>query len=147
MGHSYAEMYFPGEETFIQRYARYQQACATEISDIIEKNPIRNEEIELGDKLELYEPLLGISKIRFENTGEFHQIRKLFDPGAQYYSMDMWVLAFQNIFTVRGKRTITQPRDDLKNHTETLHLVRVDSQRKCLDWNPSWLDIRYFSKK
>ena len=148
MGHTYAEMHYPGEETFPQRYVEYQQRCAREISDIIEKNPIKNEDIEIGDRIGLYEPLLGLSKVRFENEGRYNPIRALFASTAHYYSMNMWVLAYEEQFRVFGKRTVTEPvsRDDL-SHEKILHLIRVDEPSEFLDWNPYWIDIRYFSKK
>lgn len=144
MGHTYAEMHYPGEETFFQRFAQYQQRCAKEISDIIEKNPIKNEDINIGDRVELYEPLRGLSKVRFNNTERFHKIRELFAPTAQYFSMNMWALAYGDLFRVWNKKTITQ---HVGKREESCHLIRIDEPDKFLDWNPDWVDIRYFSKE
>ncbi len=148
MGHTYAEMHVQGEETFFRRYAQYQQRCAKEISDIIEKNPIKNEDIQIGDRLSLYEPLLGLSKVRFDNKGEHNMIRELFASTAQYYSMNMWALAYRDFFTVWDIRT------EIVHGKETGHFVRIDEPPKpsralsfAFDWNPDWVDIRYFSKK
>lgn len=138
MGHYYSERHHPGEETFHQRYADYQKACAKEISDIIEKNPIKLEDTNVGDKLKLYSPLHGMSKVRFENKGESHKIRELFAPTAHYYSMNMWPLASVNFFTVWGKMT------ESICGKEKNHFIRI-SKPNLFDWNPGWIDIRYFS--
>lgn len=143
MGHTYAEMFPNGEDkTFYQRYARYQQECAREISDIIEKNPIKNQGIQVGDKLRLYLPLLGMSRIRFDNKGESHRIRKLFGATAHYYSSDIWALAYCDEFTVWDKTTI---KSNLRN--EKTYLVRINKPQPSLDLFPNWVDIRYFSKE
>ena len=151
MGHTYAEMHVQGEETFHQRYSDYQQACAREISRIIKRNPIKDKDIQIGDRVELYEPLRGLSKVRFENRGECNKIRELFAPTAQYFSMNMWALAYEDLFEVWNKREVIQ---HVGKREETSHFIRIDEPPKpfrsmtiAFDWNPHWVEIKYFSKK
>ncbi len=140
MGHYYAEMFPNGEDkTFGFRWADYQKACAREISDIIKENPIKLDEVEIGDELTLYEPLKGLSKIRFDDEGEFHKIRELFGSRAKYSSWEFWSLANCDNFTCYDKRIVTC---DGKEFPE----VRTDKPRK-FDWPQFWLPLKYFQKK
>ena len=112
MGHYAAEMSPDGEDkTFDQRWADYQRACAIEISKLVKNNPIKFEEINIGDELTLYSPLKELSKIRFDNRGEFHRIRELFGCRAKVYSFEMWTLYWADKFRVYDKREV---RDNLE---------------------------------
>ena len=112
MGHYAAEMSPDGEDkTFDQRWVNYQRACAIEISKLVRNNPIKFEEITIGDELTLYSPLKELSKIRFDNRGEFHRIRELFGCRAKVYSFEMWTLYWADKFRVYDKREV---RDNLE---------------------------------
>lgn len=149
MGHYYGDMFPHGEDkTFDFRYARYKQACAREISEIVKGNPIKFEEIEIGDGLTLYEPLKGLSKIRFDNKGEFHKIRELFSSRAKCYDWDFWSLVYCDNFTCYDKRI------DICRERE-FPLIRISSppqqvgKYNPVDWPvfQHWVSPKYFRKK
>ena len=121
---------------FRQSFSEYQQECSREISDLIEKNPIKFEDIRVGDILKLYSPLHGVSKVN--RDGE-HKIRELFAPCAGYVSSNMWALASKNFFRVWDLR------EEIIFDKVSGHLVRIDEPSLPFDWNPHWVDIRYFS--
>ncbi len=142
MGHYYAEMFPDGEDkTFDQRWADYQKACAIEISNLVRNNPIKPEEINIGDELTLYFPLKELSKIRFDNRGEFHRIRDLFGCRAKVYSFEMWTLYWADNFKIYDKREV---KDNLEN--KTFPQVRIDKPR-IFDFPQFWVNIQYFEKK
>jgi len=142
MGHYCAEMFPNGEDRdFSYRWAKYQQECAREIEEIISKNPIKFEEIKLGEKLSLYAPLKSLSKIRFDNEGEFHKIRELFDCRMKYYSWGLWALSYIDDFTVYDKRV------DLYRETEKHPLIRINKINREFDWLQYWVGVKYFEKK
>lgn len=120
----------------------YKLKCAREISDIVKKNKIKNEEINIGDKLKLYPPLLEKSKIRFDNKGEYHQIKEFFDPHAGWYSLEMQSLAYSEEFTVYDKKTT---KDNIRNKES--YQVRINPKRPDFDLFQKWVNIKYFSKK
>jgi len=151
MGHYYAEMFPNGRDTtFDQRYFDYQRECGKEIDKIIRKNPIKFEEVNIGDGLTLYEPLKGLSAIRFDDEGEFHKIRDLFSCRAKYYNLNLWSLATCDNFTVYDKRV------DTYHDTEKHPLIRIDipaknipGRLKIIDFPvfQHWVSIKYFQKK
>jgi hypothetical protein len=150
MGHYYAEMFPNGEDhTFHQRYFDYQRECGKEIDDIIQKNPIKFEEINIGDELTIYEPLKGLSKITFDKKEERHKIRELFDCRAKYYGWDLWALAHTDNFTVYDKRV------DIYRDIEKNPLIRISAPPKQfgkyapIDWVTvqHWVSPKYFQKK
>ena len=148
MGHYYAEM-FPNErdDTFDFRYAKYKQECAREISDIIKDNPISFEEINVGDKLTLYLPLKGLSKIRFDNHGEYHKIRERFSSGAKIYGIEMSLLSWVDEFEVFDKREM-KLNDDMDEMKKTRwYEIRIDEpDRKVCQPFPRWINIKYVEK-
>ncbi|MCK9595897.1 hypothetical protein M0R19_01800 [Candidatus Pacearchaeota archaeon] len=142
MGHYAAEMPSREEiEKFHEQYRNYQNKRAREISNIIKKNKIKLDDINLGDTLVLYPPLLKKSKHRFADYEDYEPIRKFFDSRVGYYDFSMWTLAWLDEFTVYDK-SFTQ--DNLRN--ERTDLVRIDKPR---EWNffQKWIPIQYFSKK
>jgi hypothetical protein len=150
MGHYYAEMYPNGEDhDFGTRWANYQKKRATEINKIISQNPIEFEEISIGDKLSIYAPLKGLSKIRFNDQGEFLPIRDLFDCRSRYYSWEMWNLALFDEFTVYDKKEV---KDSLggKTHSQIrTNVIPREGSNYNLDWPmfEHWISIKYFQKK
>ena len=141
MGHYAAEMSPDGEDkTFDQRWVNYQRACAIEISKLVRNNPIKFEEINIGDELTLYSPLKELSKIRFDNRGEFHRIRELFGCRAKVYSFEMWTLYWADKFRVYDKREV---KDNLEN--KTFPQIRIDKPR-IFDFPQFWVGIEYFEK-
>ena len=144
MGHYYAEMFPNGrDDTFNFRYAKYKQECVKEISDIIKNNPISFEEIDVGDKLTLYSPLKELSKIKFDNLGEYHKIRERFSLDAQIYGIEMSSLSWIDKFKVYDKREMKL------NDTENTkwYEVRIDEpDEKAFQPFPRWINIRYFEK-
>ncbi len=142
MGHYYGEMFPRGEDkTFHQRWADYQRECAIEISEIIKNNPIKFEEVNIGDELTLYAPLKELSKVRFDNEGEFRRIRELFGARAKFYGFEMWALSWGDNFKVHDKREV---KNNLEN--KTYPQVRIDKSRD-FDFPQYWVGIKYFSKK
>ena len=142
MGHDYAEMFPSGEDlTFNQRWVNYQRRCAREISEIIKDNPITFEELNIGDELTLYAPLKGLSKIRFDNKGEFHRMRELFGCREKVYSFEMWTLYWADDFKIYDKR---ETKDNLEN--KTFPQIRIDKPR-IFDFPQFWINIQYFEKK
>jgi hypothetical protein len=143
MGHYYCDMFPNGrDETFYSRYAKYKQDRRGEIDDIISENPIKYKEIKIGDKLTLYAPLKGLSKIRFDDKGEFHKIREAFELSSQIYGISMNLLSSCNRFTVYDKRKMKINPENTKWYE-----IRIDEpSKKFLDWLPYWVDIEYFEK-
>jgi hypothetical protein len=139
MGHSYVDMFPRGKDkTFGFRYAKHKKRCLREISDIIEKNPITFEEITIGDDLTLYAPLKGLSKIRFDDEGEFELIQRRFGRMGGLFEMHMWELGDNHDFVVYDK----------DGRRKEYPLVRIDKpSTKFVQWNPSWIYIKYFEKK
>ena len=143
MGHYYADMFPKGEDpTFYQRYADYQRECAKEIYRITAKNPIKFEEIKLGDKLTLYAPLKGISKVKFDNKRENHDITDLFKCTAKYFGWEMGALSFNDTFVCHGKRKVI---DNLEK--KSYPQIRIDSPKDGFDFPQYWIEIKYFQKK
>jgi len=141
MGHYFAEVRSEEDNNFSEKYIGYKLKRAREISDIIEKNKIKNEDIKIGDKLKLYSPLLKKSKFRFNNFGDFSQIREFFSMGTNWYSPEMSSLSCVDEFMVYEKRLI---KNNLINKVG--HQIRIHPKRG-LDLFPSWINIKYFSKE
>jgi hypothetical protein len=150
MGHYYAEMFPRGKDnTFYQRWADYQRERAIEIEKIISKNPIEFEEIEIGEKLFIYAPLKGISKISFDNDKDFPLIRSLFSSSEHYYGWSLWPLATGDNFTVYDKRV------DVYRETEKHPLLRISSPPEPHGKYPAfdfstfqhWVSPKFFQKK
>jgi hypothetical protein len=136
-----AEIFSNGENnTFQKRWAEYQKECALEISNIIKKNPIKFEEVNIGEKLTLYTPLKGLSKIRFDNLGEFTPIKELFRAEAHYYCIGMWSLAWMNEFTVYDKR---ETSNNLEKKTSQIRIERPIEKN---DIFSKWINLKYFEK-
>jgi len=145
MGHYLSEMN-PNGITDIEiqiQLANYHKACRKEISHIIETNPISFKEINVGDKLTLYSPLKGLSKIRFDKREERHKIREFFKlemvgiVGGALYQCDK--------FEVYDKREM-KLNDNINERKKTRwYEVRIDEPRS-FDWLPHWIYIKYFEK-
>jgi hypothetical protein len=135
MGHYYVGMFPKGEDkNFGERWARYQQACAREIEEIISKNPIKFEDILVGKKVGLYSPLKELSKIKFDEENEPHVIKVLFRSSANFYGMEMWRLFWADNFVIYDKRE------------KDFHLRISPVPKNNLDLFPAWVDFRYFEK-
>jgi len=132
MGHYRSEMFPNGKDReFKQRWVRYQQACAREIEEIISKNPIKFKEVFVVEKVRLYSPLNKLSKIIFDDD-EPRAIKELFGSSANYYSPEMWPLAWGGNFVVYDKR-----ENDLS--------LRINEIPKdSFDLFPAWVNMKYF---
>lgn len=147
MGHYYSDMFPNGEDkTFDERYAKYRKERAREIYDIILTNPIKFEEINIGDKLTLYSPLKGLSKIRFDDKGKFHKIRDFFNVSSGYYSEGKSCLSWRDEFKVYDMRRM-KLNSSLEIENTNWDEVRVNAPRKdYFNTLPRWIHIKYFEK-
>lgn len=112
----------------------YQQACAREIDEIIFRNPIKFEDFFVGERIKLYFPLKGFSKLKFEENEPTHRLRELFRISSNYCNPEMWNLFWNDSFLVYDKN----------EKEDTLRISR--KPKNYLDLFPAWIDFRYFEK-
>jgi hypothetical protein len=141
MDHYYAEMCSGDERDFSERYMAYKLKRVGEISKIIKKNKIKNKDLNLGEKVKLFPPLLEKSKIRFGDYSEFEQIREFFSYRNNWYGFEMNFLAYLDEFIVYDKRGVRNNLED-----KTSYQIRINPKRN-FDFHQNWVNIRYFSKK
>jgi hypothetical protein len=134
MGHYYAEMFQNGQDIDFERsWAEYQKDRAQEIKEIISRNPIKFEEIVVGDRINLYSPLKGWSKIHFREDPP-EKIRAFFERQNFYYKPGLWMLFAYDDFTIYDKN-------------ERDNTLRISKPPKgFLDMFPAWIYFRYFEK-
>jgi hypothetical protein len=150
MGHYAAEMFPEGKDKFnrdleLSRKRELKQSLQIlrEIENIISKNPIKLEDIELNEELVIYEPLKRRSKYNFDHFEHSPIIKSFFNSFNVCDSL--YCLSYKDKFIVYGKQIITYFEVELRKDLET-SLIQV-SKPVTFDWNPTLIPIQYFQKK
>jgi len=120
-----------------ERYFKDQQKRILEISQIIDSNSIRTEDIKIGETLKLFHPLLLESRLDLMEFSKPPIIREAFSIDSELYIPEMGILASSDNFTAYDKN----------DQLQSINIYPTKGKRPLWGFGSNWINIRFFEKQ
>jgi len=138
MGHYAAEIGYqtPKERMkFETDLLNYRRRCSAELREVLDSNPIDIRDIQVGNKLTLFNKLYLESRVKLDPSDEPHIIREAF-CNHDSWAIPLWSFAYSNHFEVYQK-----------DEEKKVIVIHPDLSKYCILWDgPDWISIKFFEK-